>query len=66
MDKDVERKLLVIEIRTLAGRLAELGGQNPLEFLGVDLEQSDMTTLRQIRAHFRDLHRSLGGSRGTS
>jgi hypothetical protein len=64
MDKDTERKLLVIEVRTLAGRLSELGGQNPLEYLGVDLDQADIVTLRQLRSHFRDIHRSLEGSRG--
>jgi len=64
MEKEIERKLLVIEVRTLAGRLSESGGQNPLDYLGIDLEQADLVTLRQLRNHFRDLHRSLGGSRG--
>lgn len=64
MDKDTERKLLVIEIRALASRLAESGGQNPLDALDIDLEQSDLVTLRQIKSHFRDIHRTLGGSRG--
>jgi hypothetical protein len=64
MDKDIERKLLAIEIRTLAGRLAESGGINILDQLGVNLDEADLVTLRQIRVHFRDLHRTLGGSRG--
>lgn len=64
MDKDTEIKLLIIEVRALAGRLSEAGGQNPLDFLGIDLETADLTTLRQLRSHFRDIHRTLGGSRG--
>jgi len=64
MEKDVERKLLAIEIRTLASNISREGGQNPLEALGVNLDEADIMTLRQIRSHFRDLVRSLGGSRG--
>jgi len=64
MDKDTEIKLLVIEVRALASRLSEAGGQNPLDYLGIDLESADLTTLRQLRSHFRDIHRTLGGSRG--
>jgi len=64
MEKDLERKLLVLEVRQFAAKLSEQGGQNPLDYLGVDLEEADIVTLRQLRSHFRDLHRSLGGSRG--
>jgi hypothetical protein len=64
VEKDTESKLLVIEIRILASKLADSGGLNPLTELNVDLDAASLSDLRQIRSHFRDLHRSLGGSRG--
>lgn len=64
MEKDLELKLLVVEIRLLARRLSESMDSNILESLGVDLAACDIPTLRQIRGHLRDSCRSLGGSRG--
>lgn len=63
MELEIERKLIVIEIRLLAAKLQGGGGQNPLTSLGVDLESLSLSDLRSIRGHFRDTMRSLGGSR---
>lgn len=63
MDAEMERKLLILEVRTLSDKLVDIGGQNPLDAIG-DLDTVDLTTLRQLHRHLRDLHRSLGGSRG--
>lgn len=66
MNPDLERLLLIEEIKVLKGELSQSRALGEIPGLGDDeLSIHDLPTLRLVERRLRDIIRTLGGSRST-